>query len=371
MLALAAVLPLSTPALRAQTATIVVSDSVSFRFGMLAQAQADFTQNVRQDSSVAQSIFLRRIRLLMGGQIGPHLTFFISTDSPNLGRAGPGFNRSGSSPMIIQDAMLEVRPGDGDAFLLDAGLQYVPLCRQCAGSPSSILAIDFGSYIASAAPFTGLNALHDVGFMAKGYLNDARIEYRAGLFSGARAVTSTFSPVTVASNSLRAAGRVAIQLLDPEPKVYAYAGTYLGRKRVLSLGAGTDVQGDYRAYSADAFLSHPVGDDGVTAAATFIRYNGGAFFPLPKQDTFEAEGAWHFTASKITPWVKVEARRIDESQKSGANQDETRLQVGGTYYLTAHWLNFKAAYTRASLERLGTTSLTQNGLTFQLQAFFF
>lgn len=355
----------------AQTATIVVSDSVSVRFGFLSQTWADFSQNVRQDSSVAQNIFQRRIRLMLGGQVGSHLTFFIQTDSPNLGRAGAGFTKSASA-LVVQDALLEIQPGSGHEILLDAGLLYVPLCRSCSGNAALILPIDFSSYTSLQTPFTGVSAGRDVGIMAKGYLADGRFEYRAGMFSGARASSTSLPPVSLASNSFRVAGRLAVQLLDAEPETYSYAGTYLGRKRVLSLGAGTDNQGDYHAYSADAFLSYPFGTDGMTASATFIHYDGGTFaLTLPKQNTLEAEAGYHFTGAKVTPWVKVEGRRIDEALKNAANQDESRIQVGGTYYITAHWLNLKAAYTRASLAQFGAPSLTQHGATLQVQGFFF
>lgn len=374
VVALLSLTPLSliTRAAAAQTATIVVSDTVSVRFGFLSQTWADFSENVRQDSSVAQNIFLRRMRLMMAGQVGSHLTFFFQTDSPNLGRVGGGFNRSGSPALIIQDAILEVQPGSGSEFLLDAGLLYVPLCRSCSGNAALLLPLDFNSYTFLSTPLAGLSVGHDVGLMAKGYLNDRRIEYRIGAFSGARTSLAGVPPVATASNALRGAGRIAVQLLDPEAEVQAYPGTYFGKKRVLSVGVGADRQGDYAAVSADAFFSHPVGTDGVTASATFIRYDGGTFFAaLPKQDTFEAEAGWHFNGPGVTPWLKVEGRRIDEAQKSIANQDETRLQVGATYYIAGHWANLKAAYTRATLERFGTSSLAQNGVTVQLQGFFF
>jgi hypothetical protein len=43
----------------------------------------------------AQNLFLRRARLLVGGQVAKNITFFIETDNPNLGRSpkalGSGF----------------------------------------------------------------------------------------------------------------------------------------------------------------------------------------------------------------------------------------------------------------------------------------
>ena len=78
------------PSVACAQAMIKVNDSVSVRLGFLSQTWADFNQNVRQDSSFAQSIFQRRIRLLVGAQVGSHLNFFFETDNPNLGRTTAG-----------------------------------------------------------------------------------------------------------------------------------------------------------------------------------------------------------------------------------------------------------------------------------------
>jgi hypothetical protein len=127
-------------------AMIRVNDSVNVRIGILSQTWADFTQNVRQDSSYAQNIFQRRIRFLVGGQIGSHLSFFYETDNPNLGRtAQTAGAKNLASGFITQDAYIEVKPGMTNAVLIDAGLQLVPLCRNCAQSAASLLPLDYGA----------------------------------------------------------------------------------------------------------------------------------------------------------------------------------------------------------------------------------
>jgi hypothetical protein len=365
---------------------IKVNDSVSVKLGFLVQMQADFNQNVRQDSSYAQSIFLRRVRLIVGGQVGSHLTFFLDTDSPNLGKTTGGAAKSLQSAVIMQDAFVELKPGTSNALLIDAGLQYVPLCRNCLGNGASLLPIDYGSYSFLQSGPTGSSAGRDVGLLAKGYLADNKVEYRAGVFSGARQATGG---VVTSSNSLRAAGRLQVELLEPEAPAYTYAGTYFGRRKVLALGAGIDAQSSYRAYAVDAFLSYPLGDDGVTAQANVIRYAGGELFPataasagLPDQTAIEIEAGYHFTEQKLTPFVKYESRAIDEEFRTdparinAANQDERRFQVGATYYFAGNNLNAKAAFTRGTLDRLVGTTVTegfyvQNGFTVQLQAFYY
>jgi hypothetical protein len=349
-------------------AVLKVNDSVSVRLGFLSQTWADFTQNVRQDSAYAQNIFQRRLRFIAGLQAGSHLSFFFQTDNPNLGRSGPGVTKQLGSGFIVQDAYAEVKPGSSNALLLDAGIQYVPFCRNCVESAALILPIDFGAYSYLQSASTGSSAGRDVGFVGRGYLFGDRLEYRAGVFSGARLANG----LQQASNSLRGAGRVQLQLLDPEAPAYAYAGTYLGRRKVLALGAALDAQGSYRGVAVDGFLSLPVGSNGITAQTNVLRYDGHELLPgLPKQDAFEAEAGFHFTAAKLTPWVKFEARRFDDAVKSPVFQNERRFQVGGTWYIMGNTLNLKAGYSRATLDRLGQEALTQNGATLQLQAFYY
>lgn len=366
---LAAVVSLAPP-VHAQ-ATIKVNDSVSVRIGFLSQTWADFNENVRQDTSYAQSIFQRRIRLLVGAQIGSHLNFFYESDNPNLGRTTAGAAKSLGTGFITQDAYVEYKPvSTSNAFLMVAGLQLIPLCRNCLESAVTLLPIDYSSYSFLQSGPTGSSVGRDVGFQAKGYLSDNRVEYRAGVFSGARLANA--AGAVTSSNSLRGAGRIQIQLLEPEAPTYSYAGTYLGRRKILAIGAGIDAQSRYKAFAGDAFLSYPFGINGITAQANFIHYDGDTFFPgLVKQNTIEIEGGYHLTESKITPFAKFEARDISDNTLA-ANQDEHRFQVGLSYYVMGHNLNLKGAYTRGTLNRLAPlASLTQNGFTFQLQGFYY
>jgi hypothetical protein len=368
----AALLCLAPMAARAQ-ATIKVNDSVSVRVGFLGQMWADFSQNVRQDTSFAQNIFIRRMRFILSGQIGSKLGFFFQTDDPNLGRTGPGFTKNlATQGFIIQDAYVELKPSTSNALYVDAGLLLIPLCRNCYASAASLLPIDYSSYsFLNSGPTGGTNG-RDVGFEAKGTFADQHLEYRLGLFSGSRLANPQTPTVQTASNSLRGAGHLMVNFMEGEAPAYVLAGTYLGRRRVFNVGAGFDVQSKYKALAGDAFLSYPLGANGVTLATTFIHYDGGAFFPtLPRQNTFEVEGGYNFTDAKITPWAKFETRSINAAFQNATNQNDRRLQLGGTYYWVGHNLNVKAAYTRGTFNVLNTAAINQNGFTLQLQGFYY
>jgi hypothetical protein len=368
-----AAIALVSPLTAKSQAVIKVNDSTSIRVGLLGQMWVDFAQNIRQDSSYAQNIFLRRMRFIVGGQIGSKLAFFFQTDNPNLGRATQ--TAAGKAPgagFILQDAYIEVKPWSSP-FYVEGGLLLIPLCRNCIASAASLLPIDYGAYSFLQSAGTQSSNGRDVGLMAKGTLVDQHVEYRAGMFSGARLTNTQTPTVQTASNALRGAGHLMINFWETEAPGYVLPGTYLGRRKVFNIGAGGDFQGgQYKAIAGDAFLSYPLGANGVTLATTFIHFDGGTLIPaLPRQNTVEVEGGYHFTDAKFTPWAKFETRSINSAFLNAANQNDHRIQIGGTYYWLGNTLNVKAAYTRTNQNVFNSGDLTSNGFTLQLQGFYY
>src|SRR6185503_12567958 len=72
---------------RAQV-VIKVNDDVNFKLGVLGQFQGDWLEDPAADDTT-QNLFIRRLRLLFGGQVAQYVTFFVETDAPNLGKTLP------------------------------------------------------------------------------------------------------------------------------------------------------------------------------------------------------------------------------------------------------------------------------------------
>jgi len=246
---------------RAQV-VIKVNDDVNFKLGVLGQFQGDWLDGSAADD-VAQNLFVRRLRLLFGGQVAKNVSFFVETDAPNLGKALPG-GKNISPGVTLQDAYGEFKVHD--AFALDAGLMFIPFSRNSLQSAASLLPIDYGAYTFAQTGPTQSTVGRDAGFQARGYLLANRLEYRLGAFQGARDAGS--------HNSFRYAGRVQYELLDSEGTGFFYAGTYLGKKKVAAVAAAFDTQSDYHAYDADAFVDYPAGPGAVTAQLAFNRFDG-------------------------------------------------------------------------------------------------
>jgi hypothetical protein len=331
---------------------IKVNEDVNFKLGVLGQFQGDWLEDPVEDDT-QQNLFIRRIRLLFGGQVAKNVSFFIETDAPNLGRTVGG-NKNISPDLIVQDAYAELKLHD--ALALDVGLMFVPFSRNGIQSAASLLALDYGAYTFSTSGPTQSTIGRDTGVQAKGHVLGNRLEYRLGAFQGARDARS--------HRSFRYTGRVQVQLLDPEPVGFFYAGTYLGARRVAAVGAAFDTQDEYTAFDLDAFVDHPLGAGVVTAQAAYQRIDGDTtFLTLPEQDVVFFEIGYLLRNLKLTPVFQFTRRAIADTNVG----DETRWSIGLNYWWVGHNANVKAAWGRIDPR----VAAEQNQFTVQLQLFYF
>jgi hypothetical protein len=341
----------SAPSARAQV-VITVNEDVNFKLGVLGQFQADWLEDPAADDTT-QNLFIRRIRLMFGGQVAKNVSFFVETDAPNLGRTLPG-GKNISPPVVVQDAFGTFKAHD--AFALDAGLMFVPFSRNSIQSAATLLPIDYGVNTFNQSGVTQSSVGRDTGFQARGYVLDNRLEYRLGAFQGARDPGS--------HRSFRYAGRVQYQFLEPEGTGFFYTGTYLGKKKVLAVAAAFDTQGDYHAYDADAFADHPLGPGAITAQLAYNRLDGDTMFlTLPKQDDVLLELGYFLRHLLLTPVFQFTRRALVDTEAG----DETRWSIGVNYWWAGHNANIKTAYSRIDPHRLAK----QNQFTIQLQVFYF
>jgi hypothetical protein len=348
-----AVVPLFVIAARVDAQVVIkVNDDVNFKLGVLGQFQADWLEDAQADDTT-QNLFIRRVRLLFGGQVAKNVTFFVETDSANLGKTLPG-GKNISPGIVIQDAYGEFKLHD--AFAIDAGLMFVPFSRNSVQSAATLLPIDYGTYTFSQSAATQSVVGRDAGFQAKGYFLKQHLEYRLGAFQGARD--------TASHQSFRYTGRVQYEFLESEGTGFFYTGTYFGKKKVLAAGAAFDKQEDYQAYDVDVFADYPTGPGAVTAQVAWNRFDGDTTFTtLPKQNTFFVEAGYFLRDVKVTPVLQFSNRDILNTLAG----DETRWSIGANYWWAGHNANVKGAYSRISPRGLPD----QNEFTIQLQLFYF
>jgi hypothetical protein len=329
---------------------IKVNDNVNFRLGVLGQFQADTIKDTGTDVT-ATNLFVRRLRLLFGGQVAKNVTFFVETDTPNLGKTLSG-SKNITPATIIQDAYGEFKFSNG--FALDAGLMFVPFSRNSIQSAATLLPIDYGAYTFSQSTPTQSSTGRDTGFQAKGYFLANHLEYRIGAFQGVRNARS--------DNSVRYTGRVQYNVLDPETGFF-YAGTYVGAKKILALGAAFDTQSHYHGYDADVFAEYPFGPGAFTGQLDITHFDGDVTLrTLPKQNDVLLELGYFLRAIKVTPVLQFVHRDIVD-----LTGDEMRTSIGANYWWAAHNANVKAAYIHIDPRGLPT----QREFTIQLQLFYY
>lgn len=332
---------------------VMKNEDVDFKFGVQAQFWGDWTQNPATQG-YAQNLYLRRARLIVGGDIGSDISFFFETDDPNLGKTPKTMNAG----FLIQDAFVEWKVKD--ALRLDGGLMLVPFARQALQSPSSYYQIDISSISTVNNTSTSSSALRDMGFQARGFFLRDHLTYRAGVFSGERD--------SDARNSLRTAGYLQYDFLDTETG-YTFLGTALGKKKILAVDSGFDKQGTYRSWSGNIASDTPVrqGDE-VGLNFQYIHYDGQTkFVAIPDQNDLLLELAYYLHRVKLQPFVSISSQNLVGAEER--SKDVDRYSSGINYYIHGQNLKWTLQYNRAVPRN--STAQPGNEITTQLQLFYF
>jgi Phosphate-selective porin O and P len=334
----------------------IKNEDVAVNFGIQGQFWADLTQDSAAIiQGYQQNLYLRRARLLMSGDIGKDISFFVETDSPNLGKTP----KSPTTGFMLQDLFLEWKP---TKFLnIDGGLFLVPLSRNALQSTVSYYTIDLSSLTTVNNSATQSAGLRDLGIQARGFFMKDRLQYRLGAFQGERD--------TNARDSLRTAAYVQYDFFDTETG-YLFVGTALGKKKILAIDVGGDKQGSYRGLSANVATDTPVnGGDEIGGQFQYFHYDGRQkFTSIADQNDWFIEGAYYVHQAKTQPFVKFESQEFVRT--ANAANDIHRAGTGVNYYVHAQKLKWTLQYNRL-LPQNGSPLKASNEFTMQFQVFYF
>jgi hypothetical protein len=314
-------------------------NGTSIRFGVLTQLQ--YEANGRfADEEVSQNVFMRRMMLLIAGNVLRDFEYFIDSDFADMLKAsgdqslknGPGFS--------IKDVFMTYKVA-GDALKIDGGLMLPPLSRISLQGAPFLYGLDFFSNAYTHSGLfgtTGTSYGRDLGLQVRGLAFDGLLEYRAGVFQGRRGAPR--SGHVGSRNPFRVAARVQLNVFDPD-NVFFLRGTYLGEKRILSFGASIDAQhagaGTYLSAAGDMLFELA----GVTAQVDYVYRDGGGFLPLAKQHALMAEAGYLIALLRLSPILRLERR-----WGRGTTVDETDLGAGLSLFVFGHTSNLKAFYVR-------------------------
>lgn len=349
------VLMLTAVSAPASAQIVVKNDDVTFKFGFQGQLWGDWTQDSSGAQNYQQNFYLRRARIILGGDIGKDISFFVETDDPKLGITPKNL----ATGFVLQDAMMQWHPTK--EFQITGGLLFVPFSRNALQSTTSYLTLDVSPMSTVNNSATQSSALRDVGFQFNGFLANERLGYRIGAFDGERDANG--------HNSLRTAGYVQYDFFDRE-KGYLFTGTALGKQKILAVDAGFDTQSSYHGYSANIAADIPVNKgDEVATQFQYYHYNGQTkFTAIPNQNDYLLEAAYYVHQGKIQPFVKYESQ--DFVDAVNASKDINRVGMGATYYIRGQNLKWTCQYLRA-MPQNGSTVKPTNEFTLQLQLLYY
>jgi hypothetical protein len=334
--------------------TISNHEDVNFNLGFQAQAWGDWSQTAEPagPEGYQQNLYLRRIRLIVGGQIAKDVTFFFETDQPNLGKTPKALN----SGFLVQDAFVEWKALN--AFRLDGGLMDVPFSHNGLQSTASYYTLDISPLSTVTNTSTESSALRDAGFQARGFFLEDHLQYRTGLFQGERDAN--------ARDSLRAAGYLQYDFFARETG-YLFTGTALGKQKILAVDGGFDTQGSYHGLSGNTAAAIPVhGGDEVGGQFQYFHYDGGSKFPtIAKQDDYLVEAAYYLRAIRLQGFGKFESQ--DFVNLADQAKDVHRWGGGANYYIHGQNLKFTFQWLRAMQQNL----MPASELTVQFQVYYF
>ena len=201
------------------------------RFGTPAEARTNFGNN----------LYIRRTRILLGGNLFGLLDYFVDTDFPNLFLAQNVTTTDAMGMMVtnsvkntpgmnIQDAFITFK-AMGDNLKIDAGYMLPPLAHNAVQGATTLYMWDYFFYTFRSGNMFGSSGNpigRDAGVQARGLVAGGLLEYRFGLFQGLRQAQGP--TMSASRNFFRATGRVQVNLMDPETGFF-YASTYLARRR--------------------------------------------------------------------------------------------------------------------------------------------
>lgn len=343
-------------------------DEKSFiKLGFLAQGRAEW-EDTADTHGVNANLFLRRFRILAGGNITERLSFFFDTDTLNLGKyewdADAGEGRKVEADMFIQD--FYACYSFGDEFKIDGGLILIPASHNSEQSAATMLAVYYGPYSFLASGPTESRMGRDYGVQARGYLFDQHLEYRLGVFQGDRDLGEQDQ---TANAPFRYAGRIVFYLFEAETGFY-YSGTTLGKKKILAIGASADLQDEYRSYAGDLYWDQPLpSGDAITLQVDYMYYDGDTTFgTLAAQNDWLIEAGYYNGKTRLGGYTQVAIQDFVQSPR----QNEARYQAGLIYWGKGHNFNLKAAYAVIFRNHTETVSHNYRDLyVLQCQVFMF
>ncbi|UCG81128.1 MAG: porin [Desulfobacterales bacterium] len=335
-----------------------IDEQANLEVGIWAQVWYQWVEDGKVTATGTEDLndfLIRRAYLYLKGDVTDLVSFFTHAAKDKAGMEKS--NEPGDDDLEWRDLWITLN--FDKAFMVQMGRMYVPLTRNYGTtSTSSMMTTDlpFLQGGSRGGIFYASKTGRDDGVTLWGNPMDGLLQYRLMISEG---VEGEDNP----DDNLRFAGRVAVSLLEPETGWFN-KGTYLGKKKVLSLGLGFDRQDDIdpgtplvpgddddnQAWTVDVFYDHPVGDGAVTAEAAYIDIEhcttNQGLTSLAKGDdakNWYISGGYLFP-NHLQPYVRYETVDVDHKYETDF------WSVGLNYFMKGHKCKISADYTQVDQE---------------------
>ncbi|MGD9245419.1 MAG: selenite/tellurite reduction operon porin ExtI [Desulfobacterales bacterium] len=343
-----------------------INEQTKGEIGIWMQASYQWVEDGKVNDSQFEDVndfMIRRAYMYLKADVTKYVSFFTHLASDKVGFETPSegdLDKSGlglGSGVAWRDLWITVNLHE--AFKIQMGRMYVPLTRNYGTTSTKCMLtadLPFLQGGSRGGIFYAQKVGRDDGLTLWGNPMDGHLHYRFMISEGVE--DNDGNP----EDNLRFVGRLSVSLLEPETSWFT-KGTYLGKKKVLSLGFGMDSQDDLTlggiedrdntVWTVDAFFDHPLGAGAVTLEAAYIDIDnctqGGPNFYHDLEAGDDAEN-WYINVGyllpgsigpgRLQPYIRYETVDVD-------NKNETDFWSGGfNYYLKGHNCKLTADYMR-------------------------
>jgi hypothetical protein len=338
---------------------LTLGEEAVLNVNVLLQPQSQLLKDAAPVGHVGTDLYLRRIRLLVFGNVTKNLSFFIETDQPNYGRDG-NFDVS----LFMQDAFVSYM--FADKVWVDAGLLIAPLSRHNLQGAIALNTVDYHAGLVHFTPGVG-KVWRDTGVQLRGFAGP--LGFRAALLNGAEGVRKP--DATVNPDDLpRGVAHVRWNFLTREEDLF-FQGIYFDDKPRLSVGLGADYQPSAvatasgvhasLALATDVFLDIPLAGDQSVVFQTHVFHYREGFDNMMSGTGFFSEAGW-----RIGRFEPVLSGEYFNSRV--VNQDQLILRPGFNVWFQGHTFNLK---TEVAFARVGDLSRADTAITGTAQLQFF
>jgi hypothetical protein len=313
---------------------------------------------------------IRRNRLAFMGELNDKIGIYVQTEFAEDQELSALDVRTDAAPSEFQflDAIMRFTFSDG--FRINVGKFKYNLSRENLDACEAATTLDRSLFIRPSYVRT-----RDQGIAVWGNLLDGLLQYRLDAMNG-RMATTTDAPEP--SSSFRYSARGHISLLDPET-AYGYKGTYLGEKKVLTIGGAVQTESDvaysdtvaktgakdYNAWTTDIFFEYPFPSLGtITLSAAYESVDLGNAYQgsNPDPGTIGTEGeknGSYIKAAYLLPGTPLQIFGRYEvwhfaSLNNILDQKLTWSSIGANYYIDKQNLKVTLEYAHTDYGKEGT-----------------